>query len=157
MKRALVFAAVLPAVLFFSGPTKAEKFRHIENFSTSLFKDAVNTTAWWDEAGGEIKLYPNPPEIIGSYNTSGSTRGVELYGDYLFAADGSAGVQVFDISDPASPAWVATYNTIGDAWRLVADGNYLYVADGSSGLQVLDISNPAAPTLEGSYNTPGTA
>lgn len=158
MKRALVFAAVIAAVLFFSsGPVKAEKFRHIENFSTSLFKDAVNTTAWWDETAGEIKLYPNPPEIIGSYNTSGSMRGVELYGDYLFAADGTAGVHVIDISNPASPAWVATYNTPGDAWRLAADGNYLYVADGSSGLQVLDISNPAAPTLEGSYNTPGTA
>jgi len=158
MKRALVFSAVLPVVLvIFFATAGAEKFRHIENFSTSIFKDAANTTAWWDDTAGEIKLYTNVPAIIGSYNTSGSMRGVEIYGDYLFAADGTAGVQVIDISDPAAPTLVATYNTPGEAWKLVADGNYLYVADGISGLQVLDIGNPAAPTLEGSYNTPGTA
>jgi hypothetical protein len=72
-------------------------------------------------------------------------------------ADENFGLQVIDISNPASPTLLGTYNTPGYALGVTVSGDYAFVADQSSGLQVIDISNPASPTLLGNYDTPGSA
>jgi len=101
----------------------------------------------------------NPPDIsivgTGSLTTS---LNLETYvsGNYAYVANSTAGLQIFDISNKASPSLVGTYNSAGDARGVVVSGNYAYVADSATGLLVVDISNKASPTLAGSYDT-GTA
>jgi Ca2+-binding RTX toxin-like protein len=78
-------------------------------------------------------------------------------GNYAYVADGSSGLQIIDISNPAAPTLAGTYDTPGYAQEVQVVGNYAYVADGGSGLQIIDISNPAAPTLAETYDTTGSA
>ncbi|OQX92223.1 MAG: hypothetical protein B6D58_04115, partial [candidate division Zixibacteria bacterium 4484_95] len=70
-------------------------------------------------------------------------------------ADGSWGLQIIDISDPAQPNWVGDYDTPGSAMGVFVSGDYAYVADYYSDLKIIDISDPAQPNWVGYYDTPG--
>ena len=72
-------------------------------------------------------------------------------------ADGSAGLQVIDVSNPANPLRVGGYDTSGNAYGVAVSGNIAYVADWDAGLQVIDVSNPANPVRLGGYDTSGDA
>jgi hypothetical protein len=56
---------------------------------------------------------------VGGYDTSGGALGVAVSGNYAYVADGAAGLQVIDVSNPASPQWLGGYDTAGGlgAWR----------------------------------------
>jgi len=94
---------------------------------------------------------------IGSYDTTGSTRGVAVSGTVAYVADGDYGLRIFDISTPSAPVLLGSYDTPDYAYGVTVGGSLAYVADGSSGLQIIDVSNPSAPTLVGTYDTPGSA
>ena len=55
-------------------------------------------------------------------------------GQRAWVADGKAGVQVLDVSNPAAIAPLGAYDTGGFAWDVQVVGRRIYVADGSSGL-----------------------
>ena len=80
-------------------------------------------------------------------------------GNTAYVADALNGIQIINISTPASPSLIGNYNTTGAAAgvTLSSDGNTVYVADGASGLQIIDISTPASPSLIGTFNTTGNA
>ena len=64
----------------------------------------------------------------------------------VFAAEGSRGIHVLDVSDPTAPRrtqFVATIQPKGLAYA----GDTLYVADGIGGLRVFDASKPTLQTL----------
>ncbi|OPY54449.1 MAG: Cna protein B-type domain protein [Methanosaeta sp. PtaU1.Bin112] len=91
---------------------------------------------------------------VGACSTPGISEYVALSGSYAYVAVGSLGLQIIDISNPASPFIVGAYNTPDYANGLAVYGSYAYVADDTSGLQIIDVSNPSSPFLKGSYNTP---
>ncbi len=154
--RATVFLFVLSAVLSSSSGAAVHSFS--EDFSTKLYCDSLNTTAWWDTVAGEVKLYPFELTLEGSYNTPQWAVDVAIAGDYAYVADLDGGLLVIDISDPTSPTLAAAYNTPGNSRAVAVSGNYAYLADDAvGGLQIIDISNPAAPSLAASYDTPGSA
>ncbi len=70
---------------------------------------------------------------------------VDAVGNYAFAACRSAGLVVFDISDPSQPTVVGRRWDIGDASQITVSGSYAYVAAGR--LVVIDISNPTQPNV----------
>jgi len=80
-----------------------------------------------------------------------------VVGNYAYVADGSSGLRVISVSDPAHPQEVGYYNTPGSADGVAVVGNYAYVADRGAGLRVIDVSNPAQPQEAGYYDTPGSA
>ncbi len=55
-------------------------------------------------------------------------------GNYAYVADGLAGLQVIDVSNPANPQRVGGYDTSGYAHGVAVSGNYAYVADDYGGL-----------------------
>ncbi len=71
-------------------------------------------------------------------------------------ADGSNGLVVLDITNPAAPTLVGTYDT-NFAQSVVVSGNYAFIADDSTGIVIVNIANPAALVSEGSFNTAGFA
>ena len=76
---------------------------------------------------------------------------------YAYVIDGFSGLQIIDISNPASPIIVGRVETPGYTDGVYVKGNYAYVTNGSFGLQVINISNPASPAIVGSVKTPGSA
>jgi len=94
---------------------------------------------------------------VGEYSMSNPARSVALDGNYAYVADDYSGLQIIDVSNPASPFRMGAYDTPGEAFGVAISGSYAYVADGDSGLQIIDVSNPASPIRKGAYNTPGNA
>ena len=74
---------------------------------------------------------------MGGCVTSGFAYGVAVSGNYAYVADGSPGLQVIDVSNPANPQRVGGYDTSGTARSVAVSGNYAYVAAGTRGLMIL--------------------
>jgi hypothetical protein len=90
-------------------------------------------------------------ELVGSYDT-GFARDVTISGNYAYVADGTNGLVILNIEDPANPTFVGSNDTGGKANSVTISGNYAYVADWNNGLVILDIEDPANPTFVGSYD-----
>src|ERR671912_147146 len=63
---------------------------------------------------------------VGGYDTSGSALGVAVSGNYACVADGGAGLQVIDVSNPANPQRVGGYDTGLFSEGVGISGNYAY-------------------------------
>lgn len=102
----------------------------------------------------------NPTFVSGydwSFSGKGTTQEVFVSGNYAYCADGSAGLKIVNISNPASLSLAGEYES-QTAYGVFVSGTFAYVADGtSSGLKIINVSNPGNPTLAGSYTTPGGA
>ncbi len=108
-------------------------------------------------AQATVNVVPFSPSMMSFIQLAGEANNVDVSGDFAYAAVGSAGIQIVNVSDPRAPQIVSTLNTSGNANDIRVVGNLAYVADGSAGLQIIDVSNPAAPSLRGTLNTPGDA
>jgi hypothetical protein len=78
--------------------------------------------------------------------------GVVLTGSHAYVADGSGGLRVVDVTDPAEPLEVGYYTTTGTARDVAVSGQYAYVADGDGGLRVIDVGTPTQPVEIGAYD-----
>jgi len=82
---------------------------------------------------------------IGSFNTEGTSWGVDLSHEFALVADESNGICVIDVSDPMRPELVATCRTEDRAQRIKTQGEFAYIADMDGGLRIIDISDPEVP------------
>jgi hypothetical protein len=140
------FLSIL-AILILAIPALAgAQVGYTEDFTTTTYKDDINTTAYWNTAAGELKLYPLP-QFVGSYDTPGQAYDVEVAGDLAFVADYTSGLRVIDISDPAAPTSVGAYDTPGAAYGVAVAGDLAFVTDWTGGLVIIDIGDPTTPTL----------
>ncbi|MCU0638774.1 MAG: hypothetical protein MUF59_02750 [Candidatus Krumholzibacteria bacterium] len=152
-----ISAAAISAILLAAPAVSFAGYGYVEDFSTTLYRDQANTSAWWDTIAGEVKLFPFASSIIGAFDTPGNAMNIFVSGDYAFVADYGSGLQVIDISDPAHPVLAGTCDTPGSAYAVAVVGDFAFVADYGSGLQVIDISNPSSPSIAGFCDTPGNA
>ena len=160
IKRAAKLLAALFPVLILAGNADGQiPHSYQEDFTTFSYRDIVHTTAWWDVAAGELKMYPYEISAVDSLDPGNLARKIAIAGDYAYLANGGGGIEVIDISDPENISSAGTFSPIafGSAYSLIIAGDYAFVADGSAGLTVVDISNPTSPTLAGNCDTPGYA
>ena len=96
-----------------------------------------------------------PTTHIGSVTFGDSPRGIFVQGRYAYIVEqGLDTLQVFDISNPASPSSVGSVSTGDNPEDVFVQGQYAYVTNfNSDTLQVFDISNPASPSSVGSVAT----
>ncbi|NRA00125.1 MAG: hypothetical protein HRU01_26785, partial [Myxococcales bacterium] len=90
-------------------------------------------------------LSPHPASAIinvGALDTPGWASDVEVVGGLAYVADGSSGLRVIDVSNPAAPVELGALDTPGGALNVEVVGGLAYVADYDSGLRVIDVSNP---------------
>ena len=87
---------------------------------------------------------PVLPQIVARKKLLGDPRDLVAQGDYLFVADGVAGLRIFDIEAPTKPKLLASMPTT-DARDLAVQFPWLCIADGAGGLLTVDISNPRRP------------
>lgn len=93
--------------------------------------------------------------ILGTVPTWDRALALALLNDRLFVADGRAGLQVFDISDPASPQWMAHIDTPGWATHVEAVDNRVFIMDDYLGLVVIDTHEVRSPRIIASLVMPG--
>lgn len=86
----------------------------------------------------------------------GGVLGTAVAGDVAFAAAGTGGLHIFDISDPADVRVITTI-PLADARAVDVDGTVLYVAAAAEGLVLVDIANPSTPAVAGTAEMPGCA
>ncbi|MDH3975172.1 MAG: hypothetical protein OEV42_12900 [Deltaproteobacteria bacterium] len=124
--------------------------REFNNISTDATITGENF-----EQGARVSLLNAGPTSLGSVDTPGSTEKVHVSGNYAYVADGTAGIQIIDISDPANPELKGSYDT-GDASSIYVSGNYAYVGDWNDTLlHIIDISDPEIPVRVSSTFTYG--
>ncbi|MGY5873295.1 MAG: hypothetical protein RTV72_13680 [Candidatus Thorarchaeota archaeon] len=96
---------------------------------------------------------PTNPASRGFWDAANGVYGIDVEGDYAYAATTSEGLQVVNITDPTTPASVGEY-IFPDSMSLGVSviGNYAYVVGTDGWLQVIDVTNPFYPSLVGSCN-----
>ena len=99
------------------------------------------------------------PEVqeLGRIESRGETSAVAVTNQFLYLADGPAGLRIFNIDNPAEPVELGGVDTPGSALGVVVLGEYAYVADGEAGLRVINILDPLLPAEVGAVDTPGEA
>lgn len=92
------------------------------------------------------------PVVLSSYPTTGNAVAIAVSGNLAFIGAKSAGLQIFDVSNPLSPKRLSVVSS--SAFLGVIDvavsGNFVFIAEGNY-LRVIDISNPAAPSVAAIY------
>ena len=58
-------------------------------------------------------------------------------GATVYVADGSSGLRIVNVANPAAPVEVGFYDTLGEAGNVVVAESYAHVADGAGGLLIL--------------------
>ncbi|MBN2493096.1 MAG: hypothetical protein JXR96_00790 [Deltaproteobacteria bacterium] len=99
---------------------------------------------------------PEPSWKVCADWPTGEARDIAAAGSRLFTAN-MYGLQVYDRSDPASPALLGRYPTPGEAWRVAVDGDRAALADGRHGIAILDVSDPSAIEIIASLPLDGEA
>jgi len=109
---------------------------------------------------------PTRPRSVGRYRANAFLRDMVVVGHHTYLAvdggwdaGGLDGLEVIDVSEPASPRRISFLEFSGPAWRLAVSGNRAYVSGSSSfgnTLHVIDISDPADPRRLGGSNTGAT-
>ena len=128
----------------------------VEDFSTTTFKDATNTTADWNTSAGKLQLFPFATTQIGVVDPPGSADRVAVAGSRAYVVGtGVGGLQVIDISNPIAPAVIGSL-ALNEASNVTAAGPRVYVADGTFGVRIVN-ATVLPPTIVGSYNSPGFA
>ena len=121
---------------------------------------------------------PWKPRITSRTPLDGYGDGVDVRGNYLYAATGhhsrrrprakpgdpgfgnGHGLEVLDIADPASPKSVArvkfpaTYNIRHDMWGVTIANEHAFVSDTHNGVFVLNVRDPLQPRFVGHWTPP---
>ncbi|MFI3194494.1 MAG: hypothetical protein QX195_01605 [Methylococcaceae bacterium] len=164
------------AILNVSNPAKPSLLGSIDlNFSRQIAAVAVSgNTAYlldYQHDGLDAIDISNPakPSLLGSYHlpTGNQPRNVTVEGDTAYVASGTAGLRVFDVSNP-TPVLLNTFDkaafneAIGNSSTYVTDvavkDHIAYVTESNSGsLTLFDVSNPTSLRVLSSYKTGGYA
>lgn len=80
-------------------------------------------------------------------------RTVAVSGSYAYVGTANEGLEIFDVSHPASPTLAGRDRATTRIRDLAVFGNQAYVVTDYAGLRILDLSDPTAPTLAGSFQS----
>lgn len=98
---------------------------------------------------------PEPEEqatytILSTCQLPGYAEDIQISGNYAYIADGQAGLQIVDISDPESTFLIGEYITGRSAQGIAVRDSLAFIATASgNGLVVVNVNNPAACSLLG--------
>jgi hypothetical protein len=87
------------------------------------------------------------PEEIGSFDTLGLAKAVEVGGDFAYVADGGDGLRILDVLIPKFPKEVGAFEFRGNAEDVAIAKQNAFVATGRQGLLVINIKDKANPVF----------
>ncbi|MBD3219368.1 MAG: hypothetical protein GF310_13935 [candidate division Zixibacteria bacterium] len=97
---------------------------------------------------------------LGEYNSPGSTEGMHTEGNYIYISGWGEGLQIVDITEPASPFIVSWYPPQGASFEIFKAGEYVYMPalmfdTYRFAFQIFDVSNVLKPVLKTIVSTGG--
>ena len=127
------------------------------NYNKIEVKDniAYVTSDW----GLEIFSLNPSPTHIGEVSTPGLAQALALDGEFVYVADGKAGVHQINVAQSDSPQITKTLGGFQEARDVHIAHENLYTLDTLRGLLIFnlqDVHNNPNPKPRRSYNTPGT-
>ncbi len=84
-------------------------------------------------------INPGLPNLLGTYNSPGTARDVDVSGNYAYLADGTSGLRIVNVSTLTAPTSVATLDVGGDSYGVFTQDTLTYVA--TYGTSTTDQSN----------------
>ncbi|NPV14859.1 T9SS type A sorting domain-containing protein [candidate division WOR-3 bacterium] len=119
--------------------------------------DSARNLVFCGSGGGvyvlDVSNPSQPVKVSEAIHTGGFVEGFFYRSNLLYIADGQAGLEIWDVTNPNSPSKLGSYDTPYSAYGVYVSGSYAYVAD-YSGLRVIDVSDPRNPQEIGNYDTP---
>lgn len=97
------------------------------------------------------RLAETSPTLRGYVDTT-CAEDVELYGKFIYVADGPGGILVLDASDVSKPVLVNRLES-SYAIRVYVHESHLYVCDAPAGIKVYSLTDPRSPALTFSADT----
>lgn len=111
-----------------------------------------------DNCGVQLKELEESSAFFSPVDVGKHGEDVDVDGNYAYLAtdETNRGINVINISNPASPV-VVGYKDLGAKGNYIKkDGNYAYVGiDKTQGLSIVDVSNPASLSIAKNVNTSG--
>ena len=80
---------------------------------------------------------------------SGEYNDVFLAGNYAYCTASGSGLDIIDISNPATPQPVGKFASPGGAVGIDVSNSYAYLVNGEGAFEVIDITNPSCPIRVG--------
>ena len=130
------------------GVAREGNLRDFEVVGNRLYVSNVNSFSIWD-----VTDKTAPIELSDYWTNYQEMRDMRIRDGFVYAAMDTAGIWVFDVTDPTTPVVVATFEPVNCDYKIetvelyqefAIFGYYCY-EDYSCGLMVLDISNPVQP------------
>lgn len=155
----------LLTVLNGTTPANTAPISTFELSTVAGFVEAIAVTgnrvfAFVADVGMKVVDYSNlsAPQIVGTYSFAGFPREAVASDDgrYVYVADQSNGLRIFDCLVPSNPLLLTTYarNGFTNGLSVAVQGGLVFYGDGR-GVNVLNCENPASPILVAAYDTPG--
>ena len=103
----------------------------------------------------DISIYEQLAPSIGSFDTEGYSRGIDLQDDIVYLADWHWGLQIIDVSDPTNPVRISNLKFPGadDCEKVKVVGDKAAVMDRYNGIYGVDISDPSNPVEMFNFDT----
>jgi hypothetical protein len=125
-----------------------------------LVRTSINSTQYIVASGG-TKMWiinvqnPTTPFLVSTVEVSpGSVcEGIATSGTYAYIAGGNGGLKIYDITNPAAPAFVSEVTTLDYCESVIVSAPYIYIAantttDYSGKSFIYDISTPKTPVYK---------
>lgn len=142
----------------------------IANPASPTWVAAVDSISWGEGVvisqpyaylahGGKTSIFdisdPANPALVSQISSfsGGWHQDVNVRSGYAYICEYDFGIQVVDVTNPASPQQANWLDTGNRTAFMVFDGNYGYVANGDSGMRVIDVSVPSSPVEVGLFAT----
>ncbi|MDI9547835.1 MAG: hypothetical protein QM346_09555, partial [Chloroflexota bacterium] len=86
---------------------------------------------------------PAAPTLLGTFAPNASVRAMSVAGNRVFLSLSTYGLQIVDVTDPASPKSVAHHTSLMTSQAVEFVGGYAIVIEWDSDARIYDFSNPA--------------
>ena len=133
----------------------------LNDYAEGIAVNAARGHAYVADSNGGLNIVdittPAALVSLSSAATAGVALDVSYFGNYVFVADDSAGVRLYNATDAANPIPFSPPNvaTTGFAVDVAAGNNRIYVADSWAGMSIIDFSNVNNVTILGTYASLG--
>jgi len=123
------------------------------------FDAATNVCAVATDGNGMVivDVSVTPPKIRGKSLIATHLHSVHMIGKRVFAAAGSDGLLIYDVTDTALPKVIGRLETREEAYHVIAGTGSAIVSIGSRVLAEVDISDPANPSVSDEWELFGPA
>jgi len=98
---------------------------------------------------------PTACPVLAERDNPDTVFGLALAANRAYLANGSQGLRVWDLTDPAAPVARAAYPTHGIAMSVIVQDGLVYLVDCDDGLQILAADNPVPLTPLGAFTPLG--